>query len=68
MANSTPTPIERAYGPLYKDDLCVLCGKECPHGIARENHARKHEREGTAGIRGSGGPDGRRYFVMPRKK
>lgn len=63
----TFAPATDAYGPLYRDRKCVLCGKECPHGIARENHARKHQREGTAGIRGSGGPSGRSYFVMPVK-
>jgi hypothetical protein len=46
---------------LYANKTCRLCGKECLHGAARENHARKHQREGWARIKGFGGPDGRRY-------
>lgn len=48
---------------LYADHRCRLCGKKCQHGIARENHARKHEREGTVIIKGFGGPSGRRYEI-----
>lgn len=58
--------LEATVRPLFArdqagDTRCVLCGKECPHGIARENHARGHERRGQARIRGFGGPSGRRY-------
>ena len=52
--------------PLYDGDRCRLCCMFCMHGIAKENHARKHQREGTAKIYGFGGPDGRRYELAPR--
>ena len=47
-------------GPM----LCVICGQACEYGSARENHARKHQREGRARIVGFGGPDGRRYYTL----
>lgn len=49
---------------LYRNKQCELCGKYCPSGTARDNHARKHEREGTVKIKGWGGPDGARRFEI----
>lgn len=48
---------------------CLLCGKIAPDGLTQFNHARKHEREGTVVIRGSGGPNGscRRYEIREVK-
>ena len=48
--------------PNY-DAICVICGQKCNNGAARENHARKHQREGRARIVGFGGPAGRRYYT-----
>jgi hypothetical protein len=47
---------------LYDAKCCRLCGRYCPDGAARDNHARKHEREGAVAITGFGGPDGARRF------
>ena len=49
---------------LYEDGRCKLCGRHCPSLIAKDNHARKHQREGAVAIKGWGGPDGARRFEI----
>lgn len=49
-----------------RDWVCVLCVQVCKHGIARENHARRHEREGRAVLFGVGGPNSRREHYVEK--
>lgn len=65
LVKNPSVPLELKVGDsLYKDGACRLCGRKCHTGTARDNHARKHQREGRVLIKGWGGPGGYRRFEI----